>query len=232
MKKGSALGAWTMMATSLPRAIATFVVGVAGTCMGLSLAIVVAGLPILAATLVWCERMMRGERRLVSQWEMGTESGTRWSAEGSAELPEASLGWRGWLTVLGQGRMYRGLAFGVLQLPASIAAFTIAVTLPVTAWAILMSPVADYVSNRFFDYGLFSNDWLMNKFLSDWSSANRSWLVAGIGILCVLIVPFLLRRIGRLYAGWIYWLTGEEPQPNDQHSNEAPSDESNLISVH
>jgi hypothetical protein len=209
MKKQSALRAWTMLLVSLPKGIAAFLTVVAGLSVSLPLSLFLVGLPLLAETLVLGCGMMDAERRSVAAWLSGTR-------HGEASLTEKPAQWGGWkalLAALGRGKSYRGILYGLLQLPIGIAAFTVAIVLPVTSWAVMLSPLAYQVSSRIFSYELFTDDYVMNSLLADWSPFLRSWLYGGIGLVLVLLMPAVIRGFGRLYAAWILGIAGAAPQP-------------------
>jgi hypothetical protein len=218
MKKQSALQAWKMLVLSFPKGIAAFVVIVAGLSVSLPLSVFLIGVPLLAATLAMSRSIMTQEAKYVTAWLQGREH----PAGSAPPSPAAGVqqGWRSWLlSVLKDGRSYRGILFGIMQLPISIAVFTFAIVLPVTAFAVLLSPAAYEVSMRLFDFNLFSNEWGLDRLL-DWdlTSAQRSWIACGVGLVFTLLLPLFLKGIGRWYAVWIMSVSGPEPvhQPNPE----------------
>lgn len=211
MRKPSALLAWRMLFLSLPKGIAAFVIVVAGLSVSLPLSVFLIGLPLLAGTLVMCRGMMMGEVNTVTGWLQGKEYPAD-SAQAGRNGGEQQ-GWRAWLaSVLKDGRSYRGILFGLLQLPIGIAAFTFAIVLPATAFAVLLSPAAYEVSMRLFEFDLFENTWGLDR-LTDWelTSAQRSWIAGGVGLLFMLLLPLIFKGLGRLYAAWILSVAGPEP---------------------
>lgn len=215
--KPSAAGAWKMLLLSLPKGIAAFVTVVAGLSVSLPLSVFLVGLPLLAETLVIGTRLLEAERLAVVKWKRGMKR----SGEGSgSEYGQPSSQWGGWgplLAVLGQARSYRSVLYGLLQLPIGIAAFTVGVVLPVTAWAVTLSPLAHWISTKYFDYELFGNDIVWSTLLPTWTGYERSWLAAGVGAVFVLLLPIVLRTLGKWYAGWVLAASGPEtktaPQP-------------------
>lgn len=210
MKKQSALEAWRILILSLPKGIAAFVVAVAGLSVSLPLSVFLIGLPLLAATLVLCRQIMAGEAMQVKAWLQGAKP----SSVSPGPAAEDRQGWRTWLlSVFREGRSYRGILFGIFQLPVGIAAFTIAVVLPVTAFAVLLSPAAYEVSMRLFDFNLFTHEWGLNR-LFDWSLTpqQRSWIAGGAGLLFTLLLSPLLKGFCRWYAAWILSVSGPEPE--------------------
>lgn len=214
MKKQSALQAWNMLVLSLPKGIAAFVIAVVGLSVSLPLSVFLIGVPLLAATLVLCRMIMAGEVRDVTAWLLGREHPSVSAPSESGQAAGEQQGWRSWLlSVLKDGRSYRGILFGIMQLPISIAAFTFAIVLPVTTFALLLSPIAYEVGMQAFDFNLFSSEWGLLDRLLDWdlTSAQRSWISCGVGVLLTLLLPLFLKGLGRWYAAWILSVSGPEP---------------------
>lgn len=211
MKKQSALQAWKMLVLSLPKGIAAFIVIVVGLSVSLPLSVFLVGVPLLAATLTLCKTIMVGESNQAAVWLQGQKPPADSAPPALADGEQK--GWRSWLkSVLMDGRSYRGILFGIIQLPICIAAFTVAIVLPATAFAVLLSPVAYEVSMRLFDFNLFSSEWGLDQ-LFDWSltAAQRSWISGGVGVILVLLLPLLLKGLGRWYAAWVLGVAGPEP---------------------
>lgn len=206
--KPSALQAWKMLLLSMPKGIAAFVTIVAGLSVSLPLSVFLIGLPLLAETLLLGRRMIEAESCNVENWK--NSAARQQSAEqDERKLPQREwAGWRNLLAVLGQGRYYRSILYGVLQLPIGIAAFTMAVVLPVTAWAVMLSPLAYQISVKLFAYELFMDDVVMGQLLPNWTGFERSWLIAGIGAVWVLLMPMILRTMGRMYTAWVLAVAG------------------------
>ncbi len=211
MRKTSALEAWRILVLSLPKGIGAFVVAVVGLSVSLPLSVFLVGIPLLAATLVLCRTIMIGEAGTVVSWLQG--KGHADAATHAGPIAGEQQGWRSWLgSVMKDGRSYRGILFGLFQLPVGIAAFTFATVLPITAFAVLLSPVAYEVSMRLFDFDLFSNTWGLDQlFAWELTSAQRSWIAGGVGLVFALLQPPLLKGLGRLYAAWILSVSGPEP---------------------
>ncbi|TJY39764.1 hypothetical protein E5161_17610 [Cohnella pontilimi] len=217
MKKQSAGRAWTMLILSLPKGMASLLTVVAGLSVSLPLSVFLIGLPLLAETLVLSTRMMDAERRYTDHWRNGSTDEPIVTSEHTGQWK----GWKALLAVLVQGRSYRSLLYGLLQLPIGIAAFVAAIVLPVTAWAVMLSPLAYQVSVRMYAYDLFADDYLMNSLFADWSSYLRSWVYGGVGLVLVLLVPVILRAMGRLYAGWVKSISGKQPRNTPAIEQEA-----------
>ncbi|RIX51389.1 hypothetical protein D3P08_15830 [Paenibacillus nanensis] len=218
MKKQSALQSWKMLILSLPKGIAAFVILVAGLSVSLPLSVFLIGVPLLAATLAACRAIMVGEGRYATAWFQGKEKAAVTAPQGTA--PGEQRGWRPWLlSVLKDGKSYRGILFGIMQLPIGIAAFTFAIVLPVTAFAVLLSPAAYEVSMRLFDFNLFSHKWGLDLLFDlDLTSAQRSWIAGGVGLVFTLLLPLMLKGLGRWYAAWVMSVSGPEPvhRPNPE----------------
>lgn len=198
-----------MLILSLPKGIMAFVTVVAGLSVSLPLSVLLVGLPLLAETCVLCAHMMASERWTVDRWMRGEKlSGEDRSSERPVKMKWE--GWRALLAVLVQGRSYRGILYGFLQFPIGIAAFTLAIVLPVTSWAVMLSPLAYQISLRVFSFELFAYPDAMGWLLPTWSGYERSWLAGGIGAVFVLLMPLVLRALGRMYAGWITAVAGPE----------------------
>ena len=202
MKKQNVLQAWLVLLLALPKGILAFVLAVVGISAGLPLILVGVGIPLLAATLTACSWMMKQEAAAVGRWMQGEKPPT-----GPIDVipPLQWSGWRSLLSLLGQGQTYRGILFSLAQLPIGIAGFTFAIVLPATAFGVLLSPAAYWVSDRFFSFDLFSTNSFLYYLLPDLTSYERSWISGGIGLVLVLLLPILLRALGRLYATWVQW---------------------------
>ncbi len=213
MKKQSAFEAWKMLILSLPKGIAAFVIAVAGISVSLPLSVFLIGLPLLAAVLILCRRMLESEKKLVDAWLIG-EKPTEAGGAAAADPASASSGWKGLLSVLGSARAYRSLFYSISQLPVGIASFTIAVVLPATAFGIMLSPLTYWVSDRFFQFDLFQTGWSVNGLFPQLTvtSYQLSWIYGGVGALLVLLLPVVLRTLGRFYAVWIQGIAGPEPR--------------------
>ncbi|MBP2115639.1 sensor domain-containing protein [Paenibacillus silagei] len=201
--------AWKMLILSLPKGIIAFVIAVTGICASLPLIIVWVGLPLLALTLAWCRSMMSSEHKTVEAWSSGN------SRRGTG-LPAAvdhapAFRWEGLRTLghqLRERESYRGILYSLLQLPAGILGFALALVLPAVAFSALVSPVAQRISSSVFSYDLNMLDPEFFFFLSGTTSDERSWILCGTGFVLLLILPLLLVGLGRLYAAWINAVSG------------------------
>ncbi|MFC0331948.1 sensor domain-containing protein [Paenibacillus sepulcri] len=225
MKKQNAVKAWKMLVMALPKGIAAFVVAIVGLSVGLPLLVILIGLPLLSATLVLCRRFMKEEASYTKAW---LNKADHHSAPAVTEPVSGQKGWLALLSPFREGQSYRGIVYSILQLPIGIAAFTTAIVLPVTAFAVMLSPLAYEVSIRLFDFNLFPDAWMMDRLNIDLSSAQRSWIAGGVGLIFVLLQPMILRNLGRWYASWVQNVAGPEAW---QHQNlgEFAGDEMTLM---
>ncbi|OKQ00055.1 sensor domain-containing protein [Paenibacillus sp. P46E] len=201
MKKQSFMKSWSLLMKSLPKGIIAFVIAVTGICVSLPLIILWIGLPLLAATLAACRRMMVQEELVVDHWIRGDHQQPEHTGD---PAPLRTDGPRSLFTLLSQGTTYRGLIYSVAQLPIGILGFTLAIVLPATAFGILLSPLAYLVSDRLFSFDLFASDTTPLLFLYDLSSFERSLIAAGIGLVLTLLLPLIFRKLGQLYAAWVH----------------------------
>jgi hypothetical protein len=208
--KHNAFNAWKMLVMSLPKGVASFVMVAAGLSISLPLSVLIIGLPLLSLTLVLCRRMMDTEKEYAESWIRGVQQASPISE--NMKSPENRGGWKSILSVLGQARSYRGILYCLLQLPIGIAAFTAAIVLPVTVFALMLSPLAFEISQRMYSFELFSDPWVMDRLLPNMESYQRSWVAGGIGVLFVLLLPLTLRVMGRFYASWVQEIHGTELQ--------------------
>lgn len=205
------INAWKILMLSLPKGIIAFVIAVTGLCASLPLIILWVGLPLLALTLASCRRMMSSEVQLTQAWANGKNNREFVQSAGAAYSP--AFRWEGLRTLgqqLGDGGSYRGVLYSLLQLPAGIAGFTLALVLPLTAFSALLAPLAQRVSSSVFSYDLNLLDPEVFFFLSGTTSDERSWILCGLGFALLLILPLLLRGLGRVYAAWINTVSGAQ----------------------
>ncbi|MEK4853727.1 sensor domain-containing protein [Paenibacillus sp. FSL H7-0756] len=202
--------AWKLLMLSLPKGIIAFVIAVTGLSASLPLIIVWVGLPLLALTLAWCRSMMSNEHKTVEAWSSGnSRRGTGKPAVIADHAP--AFRWEGLRTLGHQLRdreSYRGILYSLLQLPAGILGFTLALVLPAVAFSALLSPVAQRISSSVFSYDLNMLDPEVFFFLSGTTSDERSWILCGTGFVLLLLLPLLLVGLGRLYAAWISAVSG------------------------
>lgn len=201
------INAWKMLMLSLPKGIIAFVIAITGLCVSLPLVIIWVGLPLLALTLTWCRTMMISEQKAAEAWSQGKGGASQ------QIMPDhpAAFRWEGLRTLgsqLRQGESYRGILYSILQLPAGILGFTLALALPSVAISALLSPVVQKVSSSVFSYDQNMLDPDVFVFLSDTTPDERSWIVCGMGFVLLLMLPLLLSGLGRLYTAWINMISG------------------------
>ncbi|WP_339207064.1 sensor domain-containing protein [Paenibacillus sp. FSL K6-3182] len=204
MQKQSALKAWAMLLMSLPKGIIAFVIAVTGLSVSLPLIILWVGLPMLWATLAACRWMMVKEQQSTLAWYRGN------SQSHHRDDDQLSLSWEGsrsLVRLLGKGQTYQGILYSLLQLPIGITGFTLGIVLPVTAYAVMLSPFAYKVSADFFNFDLFQSTWTFFPFYAEITSAQRSWIAGGIGLVLVFVQPMLLRALGRMYAAYVQMIS-------------------------
>lgn len=201
MKKESALSAWMLMLLSLPKGIFAFVIAITGICVSLPLTIVWVGFPLLAMTLAACQWILKEE---VRQVEVSLHQ------EPSTEVDihnHSSFKWEGFRTLgtlLQDRKSYQGIIYAIAQLPVGIFNFTLAVVLPSTFIALLLSPVAYQFSMQVFSLDLFEAQYAsLWALFPDMTSFQRSFIAAGIGLVLVALLPRIFRGLGRLYTTWI-----------------------------
>jgi len=199
--KRSARQAWALLFLSLPKGIAAFITAVTGLAVSLPLSVFLVGLPLLAETLVLCGHLLELEKWSVERWKRGR------TADAAAGSRPVKPGWEGWQALLARlfkGRSYRGILYGFLQLPVGITACTLAIVLPVTFWAVQLSPAAYWISVRYFSFDWYADGGLVvTRLLPSWSGTQLSWLYGAVGAVLSLLLPAILRGLGGLYAVWI-----------------------------
>lgn len=207
----SAWSAWKLQLSLLPYGVVTFVITLVGIVLGLSLAIVGIGIPILAGTLAWnAERTEREKWR----WEAWREGRAVPEAHAIVQQPqqdeaagERRASWGTWFRTLAKPEGYRAAANSLLGFPLRIALFVVTLTVPLSVAAILLAPAVYKVSDYLYGYILY-NDATMEMLLPPLSPFERSLVIAGVGFVLMLFVPSLLRACGRIYAGWLDFIAG------------------------
>jgi hypothetical protein len=218
MKKPSAWEAWKLLLLSLPKGIGAFLFAVIGLSVGIAASAVIIGLPLLAFVLIVCRRMMESEYGLTSAWMNGKQPADAPMADHGGPARE-QRGLRSLLAVLADRRSYRGIVYCLLQLPAGVVCFTLAIVVPSVALAVTLSPAARMIVNGQFEYELFADGWLF-EFIGrtfGLTPYEQSWIVGGFGLLLVLLVPAAVRMLGRFYAAWISGLAGPESEAATVH---------------
>ncbi|CAI6041968.1 sensor domain-containing protein [Cohnella sp. JJ-181] len=208
----SAIRAWKLQLGLLPLGVVMFVLTLTGVVLGLSLAIVGIGIPILAATLTWSALRMQRENQRWSAWRAGAPipeaaGAALQQAPGGEPASAARTSWRGWFRALGNPQGYRAAAHQLLGFPLRIALFVVSLVVPLSVFAVMLAPAAFKVSDYLYGYVLY-DDATMNMLLPPLSPFERSLVVSGIGVVLMLFVPALLRACGRAYAAWLEFFAG------------------------
>lgn len=209
--RASAYAAWKLQLGLLPLGVTAFVVTLTGVALGLSLAIVGVGIPILAGTLAWSAARMKREQRRWSAWQEGGR--TQDEPSGAAHVPESESpgavrsSWKIWFRSLGNPLGYRAAAHQLLGFPLRIALFVISLTVPLSVFAVMLAPAAYKVSDYLYGFVMY-DDATMRMLLPPLSPFERSLVVSGIGVVLMLFVPALLRACGRVYAAWLSFFAG------------------------
>jgi hypothetical protein len=122
--------------SGVPLALAAFTLAIVGFSFGVSLLVVVAGVPILAATLFGCRFLAAIDRKRIGSPLRRTFSPP------ARRQPPTSVGlWRRSLAVLSDAQNWQDLLYALLRPIPALAGFCIALTWWVGALAGLLSPV-------------------------------------------------------------------------------------------
>ncbi len=122
--------------SGVPLALAAFTFAVAGFSFGVSLLVLVLGVPALAATLLGCRFLASIDRRRIE-----TPLRRSFSAPARRQPPTGGGPWRRSLAVLSDARNWQDLAYAVLRPIPAIAGFSVALTWWVGALAGLLAPI-------------------------------------------------------------------------------------------
>lgn len=209
--RASAYAAWKLQLGLLPLGVTAFVLTLTGITLGLSLAIVGIGIPILAGTLAWSAARMRREQRRWDAWQNGGQAQEEpypaHQISQGEESGSSRASWKTWFRSLGNPLGYRAAAHQMLGFPIRIALFVISLTVPLSVFAVMLAPAAYKVSDYLYGYVLY-DDATMRMLLPPLSPFERSLVVSGIGVVLMLFVPALLRACGRMYAAWLAFFAG------------------------
>jgi len=123
---------FTYLVLGLPLGILTFTVAVTGLALGAGLAITLAGLPVLLATLL-AVRAFAALERTRAGWLLGVP------IRGRERRLTGSL-WERTRAILGDPASWRDTVCSLVLLPVGVAGFTVAVTLWATTLGFLTSP--------------------------------------------------------------------------------------------
>lgn len=222
MKKQNSWAAWKMMLLSLPRGIGAFIFAAAGLAVGMIGSAVIIGLPLLAFVLIVCRRMLEDEFARTNAWKNGSkQAGRMLTQESRKSDAQGARGWRKIWDVITDPRSWRGIVYCLLQLPAGAFFFALAVALPVSALAVMLAPAVWYIAGRWFEIERFGEGWIFEPVARQFGLASHesSWIVGGFGLLLILLLPVMIRTLGRFYAAWIEGFAGTGW---DQHAAEIP----------
>lgn len=209
LKKPSAWEAWKLLFLSLPKGIGAFLFAVAGLAVGIAASAVIVGLPLLAFVLIVCRRMLASEHEQTAAWLNGRKPADE-AAPGHGGSAQHRRVWRSLLSVFADRRSYRGVVYCLLQLPAGVVCFTLALVVPAVALAVMLAPAAWVIVEGQFGYELFADGWLIERMgrTLGLTPYEQSWIVGGFGLLLALFVPAAVRMIGRFYAAWLEGVAG------------------------
>ena len=123
---------FTYLILGLPLGIVTFTIAVTGLALGAGLAITLAGIPVLLATLLVMRALAAVERKRAG-WLLGIP------IHGGERRVSGSL-WQRTRTILSDPASWRDTLWSVVLLPIGVAGFAFAVTLWATTLGFLTSP--------------------------------------------------------------------------------------------
>ena len=198
MKQQTAREAWKLLLLSLPKGIGSFLFAVIGLSVGIAASAVIIGLPLLAFVPDRLPQMMekriRTDIRLDERQETGgcADGGSWRTGAGTAGL-EQSAGRADRQTIVSRHRLLSAAASGrggllhARDRRARCGAGRRA------------RPRRMALRRKQFEYELFADGWLF----ADWpyvrprTVPEQSWIVGGFGFLLVLLVPAMIRMLGR-----------------------------------
>ncbi|WP_020618269.1 sensor domain-containing protein [Paenibacillus daejeonensis] len=217
-----AVRSWLMLLAACPKGIVTFVIAVAGVSIGIALLIVWVGIPILVGTLLICRALMERERQLGSSWLGGQSNFSEVLRSGLKPAGYATGyprgGVRELIALLGERRTYTGLVYCLAQLPIGIISFTIAATVPIAALGLALAPFS-YLMNAWLPFELNSLDAIAIPMLSPFQVMLAA---SAVGLVTLALQPLMFRSLGRVYAGWLSWLSSSSGVPPLQGSSAKP----------
>lgn len=199
MNINRAVKAWKNMMLLFPKGMISFVWIVSGLCLGLSLLIVWVGIPILILTLVPARRMLELEEKQ----QAGEKQVLAEHHALSLREAFAADSWRVLLKLLSEKRTYLAILFGIGQLPVSIAALTLALTLPIAAFGVLLSPLSYVLNSLLFGFQFDTLDVVLAPLFTWATPFQRSWIAAAIGLALVLLLPVIFHALGQCYRRWV-----------------------------
>ncbi|ROO51353.1 signal transduction histidine kinase [Micromonospora sp. Llam0] len=176
--------------TSLPLALANFVVGVVGFALGIGLVVTVVGLPVLSGTLATARAFAQLERHRMAGVLAAARVQPRYVTPG----PDAGT-WRRVLAPLTDPQSWLDLGFGVLRLPVTLIAVPVTVAWWTGALAGSLYWTYDWLLPADPDGGLAP---LLG--LGD-APGTRIALYTAIGLFFLVTLPIVVRGCALLQAG-------------------------------
>lgn len=173
--------------TTLPLGILGFVFAVTFGLVGVVLTPLGIGIPILYVALI-------GSRALLSLDAQALQGGSGLRGEAAVEAADTAAK-PGMRQVLLSVESYLPLLYWLLKLPLSIIQFTLAVAFPVSGFVLLFAPLVYWAALQGYGYELFNNDIVMDVLLPMASPAQRSYAVAGLGLIWFLVGFYVVNRM-------------------------------------
>ncbi|MBA0054053.1 sensor histidine kinase [Streptomyces sp. AJS327] len=173
--------------TSFPFAILSFVYALVTLMLGVGLLITFIGIPVLAVSLLGCRVigwMERGRARALLDLDVAEPEPVRALQRGEGLTARVSA-------VLRSGSAWRNLLYTQLHFPWALFTFVMWLTTLLVGWAAALYPAWHWVHPAYMDQpgmemwpGPDGNTWYLD-------STPEIWLTSGIGLLVVLLTPWL-----------------------------------------
>ena len=174
---------------SFPLAVASFTLLVTGLSLGAGLMITLLGLPVLLATLYVARGFAAVERS-----RLGWVTGARLTAA-RYRTPTGS-GFRAWFRRLADRQMWLDTLHGLLIFPIAVFSFSVAVSWWATMLYGAVWPFIGHTLDRHQDPG--SQD--LPQLLGFDTYAHRGLFYGGLGLFCLLTLPFVVRGLTALHV--------------------------------
>lgn len=174
---------------SFPLAIASFTMLVTGLSLGAGLMVTLLGLPVLIATL-YVARGFAAVKRKQLGWVTGT------ALTPARYRSRSGSGVRSWLRALIDRQAWLDVLHGLLVFPLATFTWSVAVTWWATALFGVSWPLFGHALDRTNDPD--SQD--LPQLLGIDTYAHRSLFYVGIGLFCLLTLPFVIRGLTRLHV--------------------------------
>ncbi|WP_159882160.1 sensor domain-containing protein [Paenibacillus puerhi] len=180
------------LVTTLPLGVLGFAFAVTFFALGVALTPLGIGIPILYFALLGCKRLQELDAQALGRKE------TRKEEFGYLDEPQTPAeGKRGMKAVLLSLESYLPVAYWILKLPISLVQFVLAVAFPVAGFILLFAPLVYLAAAQWYGFNLFADDLVMDKLLPMASPQERSYVVAGVGLVWFLIGIYLVNRMFR-----------------------------------